>query len=72
MLELAFEVRKMAVKSIRADALDVRLTLDALSREVRLEGKHHAAHPESVGYGGAEAAHSCSPVHCKRISRKKD
>jgi hypothetical protein len=34
-LELAFEVRKMAVDSIQADTRDLRLTVDALGQEAK-------------------------------------
>jgi len=34
-LDLAFEVRKMAVESLQADAQDIKLTLDALGQEVK-------------------------------------
>jgi hypothetical protein len=34
-LELALEVRKMAIESIQADARELRVTLDALRQEVR-------------------------------------
>ena len=34
-LDLAFDVRKMAVESIQADARDLKLTLDALVNEVK-------------------------------------
>jgi putative superfamily III holin-X len=34
-LDLAFDVRKMAVESIQADARDLKLTLDALGQEVK-------------------------------------
>ncbi|MDW6024029.1 phage holin family protein [Mesorhizobium sp. BAC0120] len=34
-LELAFEIRKMAVDSIQADARDVKLTIDALGLEMK-------------------------------------
>jgi hypothetical protein len=34
-LDLAFEVRKMAIESVQADARDLKLTFDALGQEVR-------------------------------------
>jgi len=34
-LDLAFEVRKMAVESIQTDARDLKLTLEALGQEVK-------------------------------------
>jgi len=34
-LELAFDVRKMAVESLQADARDLKLTLDALVHELK-------------------------------------
>jgi hypothetical protein len=34
-IELAFDVRKMAVDSIQADARDLKATIDALGQEVR-------------------------------------
>ena len=34
-IELAFDVRKMAVESIQTDARDLKLTIDALGQEIR-------------------------------------
>jgi hypothetical protein len=34
-IEVAFEVRKMAVEAIQADARDLKLTIDAVSQEVK-------------------------------------
>jgi hypothetical protein len=34
-IELAFDVRKMALDSIQVDARDLKLTIDALGREIR-------------------------------------
>ena len=34
-IELAFDVRKMAIDSIQADARDLRLTVDAIGQEIR-------------------------------------
>ena len=34
-IELAFDVRKMAIDSIQADARDLKLTVDALGQEIR-------------------------------------
>jgi hypothetical protein len=34
-IELAFDVRKMAIESIQADARDLKATIDALGQEIR-------------------------------------
>ncbi len=34
-IEIAFDVRKMAIDSIQADARDLKLTVDALGQEIR-------------------------------------
>ena len=34
-IELAFDVRKMAIESMQEDARDLKLTIDALGREIR-------------------------------------
>lgn len=34
-LDLAFEVRKMAIESIQADARDLKVTIDTLGQEIR-------------------------------------
>ncbi len=34
-IELAFDVRKMAIDAIQGDARDLKLTIDALTHEIR-------------------------------------
>jgi histidinol phosphatase-like PHP family hydrolase len=36
-IDLAFEVRKMAVESVQADARDLKLTLDVLGQEMKID-----------------------------------
>ena len=41
-LELAFDVRTMAVDALQADARELKLTLDAIAQEVRIVGANVA------------------------------
>ena len=69
---LAFEVRKMAVEAIQADARDLKLTIEGIGQEVKeRKGKHHATRAEPIGRRCTEAAHSCRLIDHQRNALKE-
>ena len=68
-LELALEVRKMAIASLLSDTADVRLAVDFGPKGYPAnQGQHRGLRPKSAERGGGEAACSCGAVVVERTA----
>ena len=68
-LELALEVRKMAIASLLSDTADVRLAVELdPAGDPANQGQHCGLRPKSAERGGGKAACSCGAVAVERTA----